>query len=49
MMIKNTYQVKTMSISGKLGPMANHSIQFAFKGKTEHIAKANAPNIRYPT
>ena len=47
-MIKNTCQVKTMSISGKLGPMAEHRIQFAFKGKREHIAKANTPNIRYP-
>ena len=29
--------------------MAEHRIQFAFKSKREYIAKANTPNIAYPT
>ena len=37
-----------MSISGELNPIAEHRTQFAFKGKTEHIAKVNMPNIAYP-
>ena len=36
-----------MSIYGKLDPMAEHRTQFAFKGKREHIAKANTRNIAY--
>ena len=28
--------------------MVEHRIQFAFKGKREHIAKVNMPNIVYP-
>ena len=27
-----------MSVYGELDPMAEHSMQFAFKGKREHIA-----------
>ena len=34
-----------MSIYGKLDPVAEHRIQFAFKGKIEYIAMANTPNI----
>ena len=37
-----------MGIYGELGPMVEHRTQFAFKGKREHIAKANVPNIAYP-
>ena len=33
-----------MSVYGEL----NHRAQFAFKGKREHIAKVNMPNIAYP-
>ena len=29
--------------------MAEHMTQFALKGKRENIAKANTPNIAYPT
>ena len=29
--------------------MAGHRIRFAFKGKREHMAKTNTPNIVYPT
>ena len=28
--------------------MVEHRMQFAFKGKREHIAKVNMPNIAYP-
>ena len=28
--------------------MIQHRTQFAFKGKREHIAKVNMPNIAYP-
>ena len=37
-----------MSVYGELDPMAGHRTQFAFKGKGEHIAKVNIPNIAYP-
>ena len=37
------------TVYGKLDPMTEHRVQFAFKGKREHIAKANTPNIGYPT
>ena len=40
----------TMSIYGKeLDPMIEHRTQFAFKGKIEHIATVNTPNIAYPS
>ena len=29
--------------------MVEHRTQFAFKGKREHIAKLNTPNIAYPS
>ena len=38
-----------MSVYGELDPMVEHRTQFAFKGKTEHIAKVNMPNIAYPS
>ena len=38
-----------MSVYGELDPMVEHRIQFAFKGKREHIAKVNIPNIAYPS
>ena len=47
-MIKNPYKTKTMSVYGELDPMVEHRTQFAFKGKREHIAKVNMPNIAYP-
>ena len=28
--------------------MVEHKAQFVFKGKREHIAKVNIPNIAYP-
>ena len=34
-----------MSVYGELDPMVEHRTQFAFKGKREHIAKVNIPNI----
>ena len=38
-----------MSIYGqKLDPMIEKWTQFAFKGKREHIATINTPNIAYP-
>ena len=39
-----------MSIYGKeLDPMIVHRTQVAFKGKREHIAMVNKPNIAYPS
>ena len=37
-----------MSIYGELDPVIEHRTQFAFKGKREHIAKVNMPNIAQP-
>ena len=37
-----------MSVYGELDPTVEHRTQFAFKGKREHIAKVNIPNIAYP-
>ena len=37
-----------MSVYGELDPMIEHRTQFAFKGKREHIAKVNMPNMAYP-
>ena len=37
-----------MSVYGELEPMVEHRTQFAFKGKREHIANINMPNIAYP-
>ena len=37
-----------MSIYGELNPEPDHRIQFAFKGKREHIVKVNIPDIGYP-
>ena len=36
-----------MSVYGELDPMVEHRTQFAFKGKREHIAAVNTPNIAY--
>ena len=38
-----------MSIYGELDPMVEHRTQFSFKGKREHIAKVNMPNIAFPS
>ena len=38
-----------MSIYGELDPMVEHRTQFVFKGKREHIAKVNMPNIACPS
>ena len=37
-----------MSVYGELNPMVEHKTQLSFKGKREHIAKVNMPNIAYP-
>ena len=37
-----------MSVYGELDPMVEHRTQFAFKGKREHFATVNTPNIAYP-
>ena len=37
-----------MNVYGELDLMVEHRTQFAFKGKREHIAKVNMPNIAYP-
>ena len=37
-----------MSVYRELDPMVEHRTQFAFRGKREHIAKVNIPNIAYP-
>ena len=37
-----------MSVYRELDHIAEHRTQFAFKGKTEHIARVNMPNIAYP-
>ena len=36
-----------MSVYGGLDPMIKHRTQFAFKGKREHIATVNSPNIAH--
>ena len=36
-----------MSVYGESDPMVEHKTQFAFKGKREHKAKTNMPNIAY--
>ena len=36
-----------MGVYGELDPMVEYRAQFAFKGKREHIAKVNMPNIPY--
>ena len=38
-----------MSIYGELDTMVEHRKQFTFRGKREHIAKVNIPNIVYPS
>ena len=38
-----------MSVYGELDPMVEHRTQFAFKGKRDHMAKVNIPNITYPS
>ena len=38
-----------MTVYGESDPMAEHKTQFVFKGKREHIAKVNIPNIAYPS
>ena len=38
-----------MSVYGELDPVVGHRTQLAFKDKIEHIAKANTPNIAYPS
>ena len=37
-----------MTVYTELDPMIEHRTQLAFKGKREHIAKVNIPNIAYP-
>ena len=37
-----------MCVYRELDPMIEHKTQFALKGKREHIAKVNIPNIAYP-
>ena len=37
-----------MSVYRGLDTMVEHRTKFAFKGKREHIAKINMPNIAYP-
>ena len=37
-----------MSVYGEVDLMVEYRAQFAFKGKTEHIAKVNMPNVAYP-
>ena len=37
-----------MSVYGELNPMVEDRTQLAFRGKREHIAKVNMPNIAYP-
>ena len=37
-----------MSVYGELDPMIEHTTKFAFKGKREHIATVNIPNMAYP-
>ena len=37
-----------MSVYGELDLMVEHRTQFAFKGKREHMAKVNMPNIACP-
>ena len=37
-----------MSIYRELDPIVEHRTQLVLKGKREHIAKVNIPNIEYP-
>ena len=39
--------MNTVSVYGELDLMVEHRTQFAFKGKREHIAKVNIPNIAF--
>ena len=36
-----------MSVYRELDPMVKHRTRFTFKGKREHIAEINMPNIAY--
>ena len=36
-----------MIVYGELDPMVEHRTQFTFRGKREHMAKVNMPNIAY--
>ena len=38
-----------MGIYRGLDSMPEHRTQIAFKGKREHIAKVNIPNLAYPS
>ena len=38
-----------MSVCGESDSMVEHTTQFAFKGKREHMTSANTPNIAYPS
>ena len=38
-----------MNVYKELDPMIEHRTHFAFKSKRKHIAKANMPNIAYPS
>ena len=42
------FEIKRMSAYVELDPTVEHRIQFAFKGKREHIVKVNMPNTSYP-
>ena len=37
-----------MNVYGELDPIVENRTKFAFKGRGEHIAKVNMPNIAYP-
>ena len=37
-----------MNSYGELNPEAEKRIQFAFKGKREHMIKVNKPNMAFP-
>ena len=37
-----------MSVYRELDPMVENRTKFAFKGRREHLAKVNMPNIAYP-
>ena len=37
-----------MNIYGELDPMPEQRKQFVFKGKREHVAEVNIPNLTHP-
>ena len=48
-MMNIVHQTNMSSLYGELEPVIEHRTQFVHKGKREHIANINIPNIAYPS